>query len=501
MAKSEVKWGAMLSYILTIFSSVYGLIIMPFVLGTIGESEYGVYKTIGAMTATISVMELGLGGTMQRFLAQYRVQREEQKCYNFSAMCMIQAAILSTFMLVIGGCLFFTLDSTYGATFTSQELFRAKQIFLVLVWYVALHIFENVFFGIIAGYNKFIFSNTLKLLALIFKILLYFIILPIFKNAFAIVTISLVIEILIIAIEYFYVRNRLNHRIKLYFWDKAVFVESLSYTLLLFIQSLLIQFNGNVDNIVIGAFIGTASVTVYSFAIQIYNMYEHCSTSISGVILPSLTNLIYGGATSKDLENVVVKYGRVQWAILGAALGGFICFGQEFFYLWLGDGFEDCYYLSLILMIPVTFPLIVNTCLAILKVKKLLKFRTIAMAYSVVINIVLTVVGTRIWGYWAAAIGTAISTLIGSVISLNLYYRIKLKMNMFKIYFRIMHRITLCIVITCIVSLIISPHIIGGWGAFLIKAILFILVYSILMIAFGLNKQEKSRILERKSKT
>ena len=40
MAKSEVKWGALLSYVLIALDSIYGFIIMLFVLGEIAESEY-----------------------------------------------------------------------------------------------------------------------------------------------------------------------------------------------------------------------------------------------------------------------------------------------------------------------------------------------------------------------------------------------------------------------------------------------------------------------------
>lgn len=498
MAKSEVKWGAILSYALIVFNSLYGLVIMPFVLSTIGESEYGVYKTIGAMTATISVMELGLGGTMQKYIAQYRALNEIKKSYNYSAMCLIQAVIMSITMAVVGCMLYFTLEPVYGNTFTSTELFRAKQVYIVLVAYVVFHIFENVLFGIIAGHNRFVFSNSVKLIAIIVKILIYLIILPIFKNSLAIVLTMLVLEFVIIFIECIYIKRILKHKIKLYAWDKAVFKETFIYTILLFVQSIIIQFNGNVDNIVIGSVIGTSAVTVYSFAIQIFNMYEQCSTSVSGVILPSVTKAVYGGATTKELEDMVVRYGRIQWAVLGAALGGFICLGKEFFALWLGESFSDCYYLALILMVPVTFPLIVNTCLAILKAKNLLMFRTIALAYSVVINIILTVVGTRIFGYYAAAVGTAISTFVGSILSLNIYYQVKLKINIFKVYLRILHKISFCILIPVAICFFVNLFFYGTWITFISKAMLFIVIYGILMLICGFNKSEKLKIFGRK---
>ena len=263
---------------------------------------------------------------------------------------------------------------------------------------------------------------------------------------------------------------------------------------MIFIQSLIIQFNGNIDNIVIGAVIGTSAVTVYSFAIQIFNMYEQCATSVSGVILPTVTNQIEAGATASDLEKTVVKYGRVQWMILGAALFGFLVCGKEFFLVWLGEKYNDCWYLALILMIPVTFALIVNVCLAILKAKNLLKFRTISMLYSVVINVILTVVGTHFGGYWAAAAGTAASTLVGSVVSMNIYYYKKLGLNMFRLYHKIFNRTFPCLLAACIPCLILNRYIYGSWLTFFIKVAAFVAVYGAAMLFYGLNSEEKTAL-------
>lgn len=230
-----------------------------------------------------------------------------------------------------------------------------------------------------------------------------------------------------------------------------------------------------------------------------FNMYETCATSVSSVVLPSVTKKIYEGATPRELEEYIVKFGRVQWAVLGAALGGFVCFGREFFALWLGDGFEDCYPLSLILIVPITFPLIVNVCLAILKAKNLLVFRTIALAYSALLNALLTFIGTRIWGYWAAATGTAVATIIGSIISLNVYYQIKLKINVFKLYLKILRGTTLCIAVACAAGLFLNDWIAPtGWLYFAMKAALFLVVYAAGMFLFGLNKDEKASLIRKK---
>jgi len=494
MAKNEVKYGALLSYILIFLNSIYGLVIAPFILSTIGTSEYGVYKSIGSMTASLTVLELGIGGTMQRYIAKFNSLNQKKEAQNFSAMGLIQAVFLSIIMISVSVCMFFSIDKIYGSSFSPSELNRANQIFIIQVIYFVFHIFENVLFGIISGFNRFIFSNTVKVVTIILKISLYFIFLPIFKNSLVIVSISLLLEFLIISFEIIYIKKVINHKIHLYKWDGALFKESFIYTLLLFLQSIIIQFNGNVDNIVIGAVMGTAAVTVYSFALQIITMYETFATATSGVILPTVTKLIHTGASSEELEKTVIKYGRIQWTFLGAVLVGFLCFGKEFFNLWLGKGFSDSWYLSIILMIPVTFPLIVNVCLAILKAKNLLKFRTVCMAYSVLINVLFTVIGTRFFGYWAAALGTALYTIVGSIISMSIYYKKKLEFNIIKIYYKIFSRITPCLIITCIPSLILNKLISGSWISLIIKVFVFVLIYFLLLLFFGFNNEERESI-------
>lgn len=494
MTKNEVKWGAILSYILIFANSIYGFILAPFILSTIGQSEYGVYKTIGSLTASLAVLDLGIGGTMQRYIAKFNALKDSRQASNYSAMGMIQTAVLSVILSIIVFGLFFTLDGIYGSSFTIQEMLRAKQIFIVLAINVALHLYENVLVGIISGYNKFVFSNTLKLSILIIRIILYCILLPLVRNSLLIVLITLGLEIITILIEFLYIRFGIKHRIKLFAWDKLLFKESFAYTALLFVQTIIIQFNGNVDNIVLGAVLGTTVVSIYSFALQIFNMYEQFSTAVSGVILPTVTNQVYAGADSKQLEKTVVKYGRIQWILLGAALAGFICCGQEFFLLWLGPEFKDCWYLALILMIPVTFPLIVNVCLAILKVKNLLKFRTISMAIGCGVNVIITVVGTHFYGYWAAAAGTAISTVIGSVILMNIYYKKKLGINILKVYLKIFNKTIFCILTASCICLVLNQFIFGTWVSFIIKVISFILVYLATLLMFGFSKEEKIAI-------
>ena len=182
---------------------------------------------------------------------------------------------------------------------------------------------------------------------------------------------------------------------------------------------------------------------------------------------------------------------------MGAVLIGFITCGQEFFSLWLGPDFNDAYYLALILMIPVTFPLIVNVCLTILKVKNLLKFRTLSLVYSTAINALITIIGVNYFGYWAAAVGTALSTVIGSIISLNIYYYKKLRINVIRLYFSIFKNVTFAMLIAGAICVLLNQFMFGTWISLIIKIMAFIVVYGVCLILFGLNSEEKKGLFNK----
>ncbi len=495
MARNEVKYGAILSYLLIFVNAVYGMVVAPFILRTLGPSEYGVYETIGAMAASISVLEFGIGSTMQRYIAKMHSLKQEREIENFSAMGLIQTVILSLAMAVTGFCIYFTIEPAYSGSFTGAELARAKEIYILFIVQIILHLFESFLFGILAGYNRFTFSNGLKLGTLGLRILLCIVLLPIYSNAVALVSTTLVMEVALIITELIYLKKVLGHRSRLYHWDRELFRESFVYTLLMFAQTIIVQFNGHVDSWVIGAYVGTGAVALYSFAIKIYNMYQQCAMSISGVLLPTVTKRLLQEASPRTMEDLVIKYGRLQWSFLSALLAGLFCLGEEFFLLWLSDSLgptaRDCWILCLILIIPMTPPLVTNVCLTILRAKNRMRFRTISLGYAVVVNIILTLIGTYYWGYWAAAAGTALSTVIGSVISMNIYYHKKLKISMTRIYAGILRKITLCPIVAALPCLLLNRFWKGSWVAFIGKVGVFLVIYLPLLWYYGFSREER----------
>ena len=121
-------------------------------------------------------------------------------------------------------------------------------------------------------------------------------------------------------------------------------------------------------------------------------------------------------------------------------------------------------------------------------------FRTAILLVTTILNAIITIVGTRIWNYYAAAIGTALSFLIGSVIIMNIYYYKKLKFNMFKVYFRIFKGIVPCLLISGIVCALVSHLIKSNLLGLVLSIVAFVVVYGVTLLLFGLNKDERQSL-------
>lgn len=496
MNNRQVKVGAIFSYILIVANALWGFIVTPFILRMLGTSSYGVYKTISSLTSSMMVLDFGLGGTVMRYVAKYRADREEQKIAPFISMAIWEAGILIAVIAVISSAFYFNIDGIYGKSFTENEIVLASQIFLVLAVGVVAHFIENIFNGVITGYNNFIFGNGIKLIRLVIRMILVFTLLSNFKNAVVLVGIDLGLTIVSVLTEMTYIQTvyKLKIRLSLKVWDGAVFKESFIYTFLIFLTSIAAQINSNLDNVVIGAIRGAELVTVYSFGITIFSMYEQLSTSVSGVMLPTVTERIKHDKSGTEIQNLVVRVGRVQFALLGAAAAGFSILGKDFIRLWLGEGFEDVYIITLILMIPSLFELCVNVCLAVLRAKNMLGFRTAVLFATTLLNLVITIVGVSLWSYFAAAIGTAISFIVGSLIIMNIYYYKKLGFHMVSIYLRILDKIWVCLIVAGAGIWFSSKYIVGGWLAFAVNILIFCIIYGLCLILWGLNPDEKRQI-------
>ena len=127
-SKSQVKIGVILSYTLILANTVYGLFLTPYILFHLGESEFGVYKTISSLSTALMVLDLGIGGTVMRYVASYRAKKQEEKIPNFLAMNFIQAFFLCIVISIISLFVYLSITPVYQSSFTAPKAVFSLEI-------------------------------------------------------------------------------------------------------------------------------------------------------------------------------------------------------------------------------------------------------------------------------------------------------------------------------------------------------------------------------------
>ncbi len=492
MNTREIKTGAILSYILIVVNTLYGLLFTPFLIKSLGDGQYGVYKIIASLTSSVTILDLGIGSTILRYIAKYNAEKDKEGVENFSAMGVIQAAVLAFAMTIVCFVVYLFIDRLYENSLSAEELSKAKELFRLFIIILILNTFEKVIYSIVAGCEHYAFSNSLKLIRILLKVGIAIALLTKFGDSAMLLWIEIGTTALVIVVQLIYIRKKMGLKIRLTRWDWAVFRQSFRYTILMFIQSVAVQLNGNVDNVVIGAFKGAQAVAIYSIGLQLYAMYEQFALAFSDLMLPTVSKQIAEGADNTALEDTVIKVGRFEFIMLGGVLSGFAVLGKEFITLWLGAEYHFAWLVGLILMVPTTIPLIQNVCLSILRAKNKMGFRTIAVSCMAVANLMITVVGVKYFGSIAACIGTAIGLVGANIIAMNIYYVKVLKLNVFRIFKGVLSRSLLCLILSSLVLLVVDYFIAStSWILFAVKALIFCAVYFLTLILYGFNRSEK----------
>ena len=492
MKRDEIKLGALLSYVTIFLNTIVGLLYTPFMLRQLGQSEYGLYMLIGSLVAYISILDFGLHNTVYRFIAKYQAEKDEEGQENFLASTFIIYGVITILVFLVGVILYFNLDRIFSSSLTHEELSKANIMFAILIFNLAITLPLGAFQFIIRGYGKFIFANSVAITRIIARTIVLIALLTLGYKSVAIVVVDTVFNIAMGLTYSIYCFSKLEIRIKLHNFNKTVLNEIFSYSIFVFILAMVNQFFWKLGQVALGIVATTAAVAIYALSINLVMYYQQFALGISGVFMPKVSKLIADGASSDDLTNLMTKVGRIQLSILGLVLSGFIVLGKPFILLWAGPDYSEVYWITLMIFLPMTIPMIQTIAEVIIQVKNMQSFKAKAYLLMSGINIIVSILLGRIYGALGVGISTAVSILIFQVFVINLFYKYKLELKIGRFFKEVSKGIIPVMLITTLAGFI-SRNIPGlSWRWLFFQIIIVSSIYSILMLRFGLTKEEKN---------
>ena len=232
-----------------------------------------------------------------------------------------------------------------------------------------------IFRAVINAHERFFFLKGLETVQLILQPVLVVLVLQRHPSAFSVAAVQTGINIFLIISRIYYCFFKLHIKIKYHYWNPELFHSFKRLALSVFAVSLIDQVFWKTNQVILGVVSGTAAVAVYSIASLIYMNYMALSTAISGVYLPHVTEIVAKREPVQKLSDLFIQIGRWQYYLLALVATGFIIFGKQFIQIWAGRGFEDAYWITILIILPFTIDLIQNIGLAILQAMNQYTFR------------------------------------------------------------------------------------------------------------------------------
>lgn len=488
---SQIRSGIVLSFLSIFLTNGISLIFTPYMLGKLGQADYGLYILIGSLISYLGLVTFGMGSTLIRYIARYRAVSDKESEENLLAMALIVYSVMSALVLLVGGLLWFLLPSIFPKL-TANELSTAKIMFALLVASTAFTLPSTVFAAVQTAYERFIFPRTVMIASGLLRTAVLFVLLYQGYNVLAIVIVDVVLNVLVLLLNLYYVFVAMKVRICLHRFNVPLLKEIFVFSFWIFLNLVMDLLYWKFGQTILGMTSGTSAVAVFSIGVQLAFYFLTLSTAISGVFLPRAAAMDAQNASNEELTSMMIRIGRCQLLIMGLALIGFICLGRLFISNWLGADYLPAWSMALVIIIPLFLPLIQNFGISILQAKNKHAARSLIFIVISMVNVVTGYYLSLHYGGFGMAIGTSLSLVMGQGIAINLYYHFRIGLNIPRFFKEIFSGLLPGLMVSGALGYLISLLPGDGWQGFSLKGLLIILVYVVSMWLFGMNVSEKA---------
>lgn len=495
MPVNQLKAGVVLNYVVIILNTVVGLLYTPYMLRMMGQSEYGLYSLVASVIAYLTVLDLGFGNAIVRYTAKFRAEKKTEEQYEMFGMFFLLYLVIGIIAFGIGLGLYFNVGTLFGNTMTAVELDRARIMMLLLVANLAFTFPMSIWGSIIQAYEDFVFQKSLNIFRIILNTAVMICLLHFGYKAVAMVVVQTIFNVLTLVVNFIYCRRKLNihiyFRFKHFHW--GFLKEVAIYSFWIFLNAIMDRVYWSTGQFVLGAMVGTAAVAVFAIAIQLEGMYMQFSTAISSVFLPKVTAMVATNRSRKEISDLFIRTGRMQYIVLAYILSGFIIFGRQFIELWAGAGYTDAYIISLLFFIPLTVPLIQNLGITILQARNEMKFRSVLYIIIALVSLAMQIVLTRFFGGIGCAMGVSGALVVGQILIMNVYYQRRQDLDI-KTFWKEISKMSIIPIVLIFSSMLVIRHFfaLDSWGKLILGIAAFSLVYIPLFFRFSMTDDERN---------
>jgi O-antigen/teichoic acid export membrane protein len=403
-------------YLAIAIEALLGFVVLPFNVAHLGTSAYGLWVLTGSITAYFSILDLGYGGALVKFVAQYRARRDYGSLNEILSTIFV---IFASFGVVTYlGAILIAVYIDHFFHLSPDQVRIGRIVLLITSLSVAAGTAFSVFGAVINGFQRYDLNNGVGTISSIVTAAVNVAVLAAGYGLVELVTATTIVRLLS-----YWVYRANAYRV---FPDLRIRVSSfrrarLREVTMLSVYMLLIDWankvNYSVDAIVIGAFLSTSAVAVWTVGQRLAEVVQRLTNQLNDVLFPTVVDND-SAARLDRLQAIFVQGTRLSLATVIPIAGGMMLMAQPLVEAWVGPGFTG----SVVVLRLLSFTVIVRigtaTAATLLKgagEHRLVAFATVAAAIA---NLALSIAIVKPFGLVGVAIGTLVPVCLASTLVL-----------------------------------------------------------------------------------
>lgn len=393
-------------YLAYIVDAGLGLAMLPFNLAHLGMAAYGLWALTSSITAYFSMLDLGYGGALVRFVAQYRARRDAHSLNEIlSTLSVVYTGIGAlTYLAVI--VIAFNLDLV--TRLTPDQVDIGRTLLLIVGANVALRFLFGVFGSVIVGFQRYHLNNITSIAT---SVAVAGVNVAVLLMGYGLVTLVAtttavrILALLVYRMNAYRVYPGLSINWKRF--NLARLREVSGFSVFMLVLDAAYKLNYSTDVLVIGSFVGAAAVALWAPAQRLAEMSLRLSNQLSEALFPVVVDCDASQREAR-LRTVFVQGTRLSLASVLPVAGGLAMLAHPLLAAWIDRSFTTTATIVQILALVVIVRVGSSTASIVLKGAGLHKRLTTLIALMSLANLGLSIALIPTIGLLGVAVGTLV---------------------------------------------------------------------------------------------
>ena len=400
-------------YLAIAFDALIGLVLLPFNVHHLGQAAYGLWMLTASMTTYFSVLDLGFGGSIVKFVAYYRAKRDARGLNEIGSTLLVIFGVTGIVAYLIFIAVAFNLGRVFNIT--PDQAATGRSLMLITGLYVSLGFPFSIFGGIINGFQRYDLNNVVGVCSSLIVAVINVVMLLSGASLVQLVMVTTSVRILtyfVYRLNAYQVFPALSLRPSLFLWSRVR--ELTSFSVYVAIIDWANKLNYSIDAIIIGAYMSAAAVALWTVPQRLAEMLQRLTNQFNGVLFPVVVDSDAGQRPDR-LRMLFVEGTRLSLVTVVPLAGAMFLLMDPLVHAWVGPRFADSIVVAQVLLIVVAIRVGNASATTVLKGAGLHRLLAFSNAGAALANVVLSLMWIRSYGLVGQAFGTLVPVAATSI--------------------------------------------------------------------------------------